>query len=282
MHVRNVSPNTTDENLISTFSEYGEVERVKKLKGYAFVHYKERESALKAIAEMNGKTLDGLVIEVSLAKPSQNKDKRLFGRGGDMRGRGAMRGGPRGRGRGGYGGGYGGGYNEGYGGYDSYSGNYDNYSYGGGYDDGYGGYDDGYGSGGYSGGYESGYGGGYESSYGGGYNEGYSGGYSRGAQRGRGGPGGPRDGRGGARAGPPGRGGRGGPRGGQQGGGPTEGKRKFDGEGTVSYPEPKRQFNQPGTAPIAQQPLESNDQSYSGAYDQSNQWYQDSSYQQWN
>ena len=32
---------------MTTFSAYGDVERVKKIKDYAFVHFKERENALK-------------------------------------------------------------------------------------------------------------------------------------------------------------------------------------------------------------------------------------------
>lgn len=32
---------------MSTFSAYGEIERVKKIKDYAFVHFKERDNALK-------------------------------------------------------------------------------------------------------------------------------------------------------------------------------------------------------------------------------------------
>ena len=32
---------------MTTFSAYGDVERVKKIKDYAFVHFRERENALK-------------------------------------------------------------------------------------------------------------------------------------------------------------------------------------------------------------------------------------------
>ena len=55
MHVRNVAPNISEEGIKTQFGVFGEVERVKKLKSYAFVHYVERESAMKAITEMNGK-----------------------------------------------------------------------------------------------------------------------------------------------------------------------------------------------------------------------------------
>jgi len=35
---------------MTTFSAYGDVERVKKIKDYAFVHFKERDNALKVSA----------------------------------------------------------------------------------------------------------------------------------------------------------------------------------------------------------------------------------------
>ena len=37
---------TTEEMLKEKFEEYGKVERVKKIKDYAFVHYEERDEAV--------------------------------------------------------------------------------------------------------------------------------------------------------------------------------------------------------------------------------------------
>lgn len=312
VYVRNVTPNISEEKLKERFEEFGAVERVKKLKDYAFIHFVERENAIKAIEVMNNSELDGVTLEVSLAKPQPaNKDRKRGGQSGygamNSGGRGS-RGGPRGggppgrgRGRGGYSGGYGGGdgyygYNEGYDrGYDEH---YEGDGYGGGYgyrgdygdrgyNDNY--YDDYYGGGGGGGGY-----GGY-----GGYDR-YSENPRSGPPRGRGGPpgrggrggfpgrGGERGGRGGSRGGPPPRGGRGGPpRGGPRGGGVAPAKRKYGADSQqapVEYPEPKRRYMGQsgggwGSQPIAQQPLY-NDSGY-GNQGSNQEWYSDSNWQQW-
>lgn len=39
----------TEDIINTTFKAYGEVDRVKKIKDYAFVHFKEREHAMKVI-----------------------------------------------------------------------------------------------------------------------------------------------------------------------------------------------------------------------------------------
>ncbi|NXW52059.1 RBM46 protein, partial [Nyctiprogne leucopyga] len=81
-----VYPNATDKtkNRGFAFVEYeshraaamarrrlipGVVERVKKLRDYAFVHFFHREDAVAAMSVMNGKCIDGASIEVTLAKP---------------------------------------------------------------------------------------------------------------------------------------------------------------------------------------------------------------------
>jgi RNA recognition motif-containing protein len=48
--------NTTEEQIKETFERFkpNSVERVKKLKDYAFVHFKERDDALHAMNLMNG------------------------------------------------------------------------------------------------------------------------------------------------------------------------------------------------------------------------------------
>uniref|UniRef100_A0A4W4F3L8 RRM domain-containing protein n=2 Tax=Electrophorus electricus TaxID=8005 RepID=A0A4W4F3L8_ELEEL len=49
--------------------------RVKKLKDYAFIHFEDRDGAVKALAEMNGKDLEGEQIEIVFAKPPDQKRK---------------------------------------------------------------------------------------------------------------------------------------------------------------------------------------------------------------
>uniref|UniRef100_A0A914UVT6 RRM domain-containing protein n=2 Tax=Plectus sambesii TaxID=2011161 RepID=A0A914UVT6_9BILA len=266
LYVRHLREAVTEEQLKEIFGVHGEVERAKKIRDYAFIHFADRDSALKAMEALNNHEMEGVKIEVSLAKPQMDKNKRE----GFMRGRG--RGGPMGW-QGGYGGPGGGQFPMGGGGFRGRG-----RGGGGGYDDHYGGGgprgrrppfagpmggggprgfrppppDYGYGYGGHGGGY--GGGGGYEDYYdnyydpygggGGGYGGGgYGGGYppapSRGRPpmggrgRGRGGPRGARGG-GGARGGPGG--GRG--RGNQQkrpaedmGGGPGAKRAGYGGEG---------------------------------------------------
>lgn len=47
MFVRNLSNGVTEEILEKTFGQFGKLERVKKLKDYAFIHFDERDGAVK-------------------------------------------------------------------------------------------------------------------------------------------------------------------------------------------------------------------------------------------
>ncbi|AWP21481.1 putative heterogeneous nuclear ribonucleoprotein Q [Scophthalmus maximus] len=288
LFVRKLATAVTEELLEKTFSQFGKLERVKKLKDYAFVHFEERDAAVKAMDEMNGKELGGEEIEIVLAKPPDKKRKERQAARQTTRNTGyddyyyypppRMPPPGRGRGRGGRGGysyppdyyGY-----EDY--YDDYYG-YDYHDYRGGYEDPYYGYDDVYSMRG------------------------------RGTRPSRGGPPPPRArgapparGRGGyAQRGPPlggprgGRGGRGAPFQPQRGRGPrgargnrggnVGGKRKAD---VFNQPDSKRRQtnNQQnwGSQPIAQQPLQQG-ADYSGNYGYSNdtmEFSQDSYGQQW-
>lgn len=54
LYVRNLMLTTTEVQILDAFSVYGLVERVKKIKDYAFVHFQSREDAHKAMETMNG------------------------------------------------------------------------------------------------------------------------------------------------------------------------------------------------------------------------------------
>lgn len=54
LYVRHLTSDVTEESLKAKFEEYGRVERVKKIKDYGFVHFEDRDSAVKALAELNG------------------------------------------------------------------------------------------------------------------------------------------------------------------------------------------------------------------------------------
>jgi len=157
LYLKNLSDKATEEVITTTFKAYGEIDRVKKIKDYAFVHFKERDDAIKAMDELNGINIEGECVDISLAKPVDKKrqekqrERKQYGGGYHnddygygRRGRGARNGGMGGGygmgmrgGMGGYGGGgYGGGY--GYG--SNFSEDYDfsdGYGFSGSYDDGF-------------------------------------------------------------------------------------------------------------------------------------------------
>lgn len=49
LYVKNVKENVTEEKLKEIFEKHGEVERAKKIRDYAFIHFKERENAITVI-----------------------------------------------------------------------------------------------------------------------------------------------------------------------------------------------------------------------------------------
>jgi len=122
IYVANLSFAVQDEDLREFFTPYGEVTSAKVImdkvsgrsRGFGFVEMSDDEAARKAIAELDGATVEGRAIKVNEAKPKEDKP---FGGGGNRGGGGYGGGGGRGgygggnRGGGGYGGGDRGGYN---------------------------------------------------------------------------------------------------------------------------------------------------------------------------
>ncbi|XP_039305791.1 heterogeneous nuclear ribonucleoprotein R isoform X6 [Solenopsis invicta] len=108
LYVRNLTQDCSEEKLKESFEQYGKIERVKKIKDYAFIHFEDRDNAVKAMNELNGKEMGGSHIEVSLAKPPSDKKKKeemlrarerrmmqmLQGRGGGSPSHPSMMGGP--------------------------------------------------------------------------------------------------------------------------------------------------------------------------------------------
>ena len=62
LYVRNLKADVTDDQLRSSFEQFGKVERVKKVKDYGFVHFEDRDNALAALAELNGKVFGNFVL----------------------------------------------------------------------------------------------------------------------------------------------------------------------------------------------------------------------------
>ncbi|CAF1171030.1 unnamed protein product [Rotaria sp. Silwood1] len=83
LYVRNLMMSTTEEQIKEVFERFkpNSIERVKKLKDYAFVHFKQRDDALHAMNLMNGCELDGSIVEVTLAKPVDKNQYFRFTRG---------------------------------------------------------------------------------------------------------------------------------------------------------------------------------------------------------
>ncbi|KAE9556297.1 hypothetical protein FO519_000480 [Halicephalobus sp. NKZ332] len=76
VYVKNLKETVTEESLVEMFKEFGEIDRAKKIRDYAFIHYKDRDSAVKALEEMKGREIDGVEVEISLAKPQTDSKQR--------------------------------------------------------------------------------------------------------------------------------------------------------------------------------------------------------------
>ena len=102
--VGNLSYQTTQDDLLAAFSQYGNVERVNIVtdrdtgqpRGFAFVEMTESNEAQNAISQLNGAELHGRALTVNEARPTPG------GGGGGRGGFGGQRrsGGGGGRGRG--------------------------------------------------------------------------------------------------------------------------------------------------------------------------------------
>ena len=81
LYVGNLSFNTTAQDLETMFGEIGTVESTNLIedrdtgrsRGFAFVEMSSEEEANSAIAEFNGKDVDGRSLKVNEAKPRENR-----------------------------------------------------------------------------------------------------------------------------------------------------------------------------------------------------------------
>lgn len=81
---------TTDDSLQAFFSQVGTVTSARVItdratgrsKGFGFVEMSTDEEAQKAVAELNGKDLDGRAIVVNEARPMEPRDNSRGGFGG--------------------------------------------------------------------------------------------------------------------------------------------------------------------------------------------------------
>ena len=81
IYVSNLSFNVQDEDLKGFFTPYGEVSSAKVItdretgrsRGFGFVEMSDETASKKAIAELNGTTVENRSIGVSVAKPKEDR-----------------------------------------------------------------------------------------------------------------------------------------------------------------------------------------------------------------
>ncbi len=112
LYVGNLAFQTSSEDLQQLFAQAGTVESASvvedrdtgRSRGFGFVEMASKEEGAAAIAQFNGKEVNGRSLTVNEAKPRENRGGGFGGGGG-----GGRSGGGGGGGRGGFGGGGGGG-----------------------------------------------------------------------------------------------------------------------------------------------------------------------------
>ena len=83
LFVGNLSFNTTEGDILDLFKQAGNVTSCElimdkftgKSRGFAFVQMGTQEEATKAIADLNGKELDGRALTVNEAKPREDRPR---------------------------------------------------------------------------------------------------------------------------------------------------------------------------------------------------------------
>ena len=93
LFVGNLSFNTTEGDILDLFKQAGNVTTcnlivdkfTNKSRGFGFVEMSSQAEATKAIADINGKELDGRALTVNEAKPREERPRGDFGGGGGGR-----------------------------------------------------------------------------------------------------------------------------------------------------------------------------------------------------
>lgn len=85
--ISNLSYAVSDQDLSELFSNYGQVHSAKVImdretgrsRGFGFVEMNDQTEANKALEELNQAEYDGKVINVTEARPREDRPKRSFG-----------------------------------------------------------------------------------------------------------------------------------------------------------------------------------------------------------
>lgn len=99
LFVGSLAYSTTDDSLKAFFETIGEVERASvatdrdtgRSRGFGFVTFVDEANNKKAVDELNDKELDGRTINVSLARPREDRPRRDSNGGGNRDGGGSFR-----------------------------------------------------------------------------------------------------------------------------------------------------------------------------------------------
>ncbi len=91
IYVGNLANSTTEEQLRSLFSQYGEVKSVKIIKdkfsgearGFAFVEMGTADEGQAAINGLNGTEVGGRRLRINEARPREDRPRRPFSGGGN-------------------------------------------------------------------------------------------------------------------------------------------------------------------------------------------------------
>lgn len=88
LFVGNVAYATDIQTLIDLFSAYGTIIDSYKpaQKGFAFITFENDDQAQAALEALNGKEIDGRELNISIARPKEDKPRRDFGGNRDRRG----------------------------------------------------------------------------------------------------------------------------------------------------------------------------------------------------
>ena len=84
LYISNLSYNISDEDLRQLFADYGEITSAKVImdretgrsRGFGFVELSDDEIAKKAIEELNQASYDGKVINITEARPREDRGDR--------------------------------------------------------------------------------------------------------------------------------------------------------------------------------------------------------------
>lgn len=70
--MRNLKSDVTEDQLKEKFEHFGKIEHVKKIKDYGFVHFEERDAAVKAMDELNRTVKLSIHVQFCIKLPDKS------------------------------------------------------------------------------------------------------------------------------------------------------------------------------------------------------------------